>query len=86
MYVYTCATGVVRCDFSRRRFLAAAVATNAASRVASAASLNFVKSPLSTNEKQSSYQLITASPPMDCYSVRLAPAGTSRNGTDCHRR
>jgi methionine sulfoxide reductase catalytic subunit len=44
---------------SRRRFLATALATSAALKVGQAASLNFVKSPLSTTEKQSTFQTIT---------------------------
>ena len=44
---------------TRRRFLATAIATSAASRVAAAARLSFVKSPLSTSEKQTPYQAIT---------------------------
>jgi methionine sulfoxide reductase catalytic subunit len=44
---------------NRRRFLSAAIATSAASRLAVAAGLNFIKSPLSTIEKQTPYQVIT---------------------------
>jgi len=44
---------------SRRRFLATAIATSTASQVAAAAGLSFVKSPLSTSEKQTPYQAIT---------------------------
>lgn len=44
---------------SRRGFLAGALATGAALEFGRAASLNFVKSPLSTTEKQSTFQSIT---------------------------
>ena len=43
----------------RRRFLATAIATSAASHPAAAAGLKFVKSPLSTSETQTPYQSIT---------------------------